>query len=110
MKLNETALAKNTSTPVLKITHLGKLSVSYEGDLDNETLTMQASYDNSTFVTCYPGEDASVAETYTNSTPSIRTRVFLLPEALYVRWTMSNGAGTPADVYVRVGGECGELV
>jgi hypothetical protein len=110
MKLNTTALEKNTSTPVLKITHLGKLSVCYEGDLDNETLTMEASMDFVNWATCYPGDDASVAETYTNAAAGVRPRVLLLPEALYVRWTMSNGAGTPADVYVHVGGECGKIV
>ena len=112
MKLNTTALGKGESTPVFKITHLGKLSVCYAGDLDNETLTMEASYVNTpaSFVSCYPGDVAATAETYTNNAASIRPRVFLLPEGLYVRWTMSNGAGTPVDVYVHVGGECGKIV
>ncbi len=110
MKLNTIALEKAVSTPVLKITHLGKLSAIYEGDLDGETLTMEGSTDFVNWSTCYPGDDGTVAEAYSNTAPSVRPRVFLLPEALYVRWTMSNGAGTPVGVYVHVGGECGKIV
>ena len=107
-ELNTTALAKNTSTPSLAIAVFGKLAVAYIGDLNGETITMEGSVDGgSNWDTLYPGDSASTAETYTNSADSIRTRLFYLPPGMEVRWTMSNGAGTPANVYVLYGGEAG---
>ena len=109
-KLNTTALAKNTSTPSLSILSFGKLAVAYVGDLDNETISMEMSVDGgTTWLPCFPGDSASTQEAYTNATASIRTRLFWLPGGTEVRWTMSNGAGTPAGVYVMFDGEVGTL-
>ena len=105
MKLNSTSLAKGASTDPLRVTSFGKAAVAYCGDLDGETLSMECSIDADNWSPFFPSEDATVQETYSNTTPSVRSRVFMLPGGIYVRWTMSNGAGTPADVYVLYDGE-----
>ena len=112
MKINASALDKNESTPSMRVAFFGKVGIAYVGDLDGETLSMECAVDSAdfdddtaTWMPCYPAEDSSVQETYSNSAASVRPRVFMLPGGFRVRWTMSNGAGTPVGVYVHADGE-----
>lgn len=112
MKVNSTALAAGESTPAMRVTSFGRVGVCYVGDLDGETLSMEAALDTpgfdedtATWLPCFPNDSASTQETYTNSVNSLRPRVFQLPGGIWVRWSLSNGGGTPADVYVLADGE-----
>lgn len=101
--LNASALAKAGSTDAFKTERFGRLAVIFRGDLDGETLTMYCSRDKG--VTFKAFTAATVAQTYTNSDDVINMQDYELPGGCQWKWTMSNGAGTPANVFVEVEGQ-----
>ncbi len=101
IELNTITLAKGASTASFLVPRFGKLGVTFRGDLDSETLTLQWSHDNVTFKDFYA---AGVAQTYTSTTDIVNVVNYELPGRRYYRFTMSNGAGTPAAIFVEVDG------
>jgi len=97
---NKIPLAKNAASAGLRVTHFGRAAFAYCGNLDNESVTMEASDDSSngtdgTWGPCYPGADGSVQESWTNSAYGVRPQALILPGGMWIRWRVSNGAGTP---------------
>jgi hypothetical protein len=101
IELNTVTLAKGASTDSFIVPRFGKLGVTFRGDLDNETLTLEWSADNATWKAFYA---AGVAQTYTSATDIVNVVNYELPGRRYYRYTMSNGAGTPAAIFVEVDG------
>jgi hypothetical protein len=104
VSLTPSALAKNASTSAFKVNRFGRFTVYFRGSLDNETLTMQVSFDSG--ITWKSFYCATVAQTYTNASDIVNAQDYELEGAigLQFRYTMSNGAGTPSGVLVEVGG------
>lgn len=107
---NQLLAAKNEATAGLRVAFFGKAAFAYVGDLDGESITMEASHDSTngvdgTWGPCYPGSDGTVQESWTNSAFSVRPQFLILPGGMWIRWKISNGAGTPVDVRVLFDGE-----
>lgn len=100
MASNKLTIVKNEATPGLRVSFFGKASFAYAGNLNGETVSMEASLDstdglNGTWGACYPGPDGSIQESWTNAAFSVRPQAVILPGGMWVRWSCSNGAGTP---------------
>lgn len=107
---NQLLLVAGQSSAGLRVAFFGKAAFAYSGDLDGEDVTMEASVDstngvNGTWGPCYPGSDGTVQESWTNLAFSVRPQVLILPGGMWIRWALSNGGGTPADVRVTFDGE-----
>ncbi len=109
-KSNQLAVVKNDVSAGLRVAFFGRAAFAYSGDLDGETISMECSIDSTngvdgTWGPCYPGADGTVQESWTNSDFSVRPQAVVLPGGLWIRWRISNGAGTPVDVRVTFDGE-----
>ena len=106
MELNTTALAKAGSTNTFKTispTGVQDTEFTFFGNLNNETLTLKVLNPHSGGY-----EDVyldAVITTYTNNSATEPNHICIrLPTEFTYKWTMSNGAGTVADVYVHGSG------
>lgn len=95
MQVLSTALAKNTSTTPKRLNKPAWLLIAVDGTFDGETLTMQYSWDNSTWATFSPD---GTPVTFT----AADQRRYFLTDDMYFRFTLSNGAGTPANIAIRI--------